>query len=328
MSGIKKEQWTESQVVALPAGEHNYFDRKSGDLLTGSDFRLKCAKALSAFANSGGGHLVLGVRDDGTFDGVAPLRGHTPTREWIEQIIPGLLSYPLEDFRVHEVVPATPSAITSGTVIIVIDVGDSALAPHQAAPNKTYYYREGGHSKPAPHFYLETLRNRLVRPSLEAELTGIDVTRANKFNDGVFVEMVLNFQITNKGRVAAYKWELSIDEMSGHFDGREDDYKFSFSSFPVPMKGLRKSSIRIDDTILPSLALNEKRDFGLQLRPTSLSKEHLIEDLRTTISAEFKLNFRVVSETSPGELRSKALADLIDYEEFVESLFSVGLKTP
>ncbi len=326
MSGIKKERWTESQVVALPAGEHDYFDRKSGGLLTGSDFRLDCAKALSAFANSGGGHLILGVRDDGTFDGVAPLRGHTATREWIEQIIPGLLSYPLEDFRVHEVAPATPSAIPSGTVIIVIDVGDSALAPHQAAPNKTYYYREGGHSKPAPHFYLETLRNRLVRPSLEAELTDIDVTRADEFDHGVFVEMVLNFRITNKGRVAAYKWALSIDEMSGHFDGREDDYKFSFSSFPIS-RG-RSSSIRLDDTILPSLALSEKRDFGLQLRPTSLSKEHLIADLRATIPAEFKLKFRVVSETSPGELHSKALADLIDYEAFVESLFSVGLKTP
>jgi hypothetical protein len=326
MSGIKKEQWTESQVAALPVGEHDYFDRKRGDLLTGSDMRLKCAKSLSAFANSGGGHLLLGVRDDGTFDGVEPLHGSTPTREWIEQIIPGLLSYPLEDFRVHEVFPATPSAIPSGRVIIVIDVGDSTLAPHQATPNKTYYYRQGSHSVPAPHFYLETLRNRLVRPSLDVQLTDIDVTHADKLDDGVFVEMVLKFWITNKGRVAAYKWALNVDQVSGHFDGREDDYKFSYLSFPMTRD--RSSGIRLDDTLLPSLAHCEEREFGLHLRPASLSMEHLIAELRAMIPAEFELQFRVVSETSPGELRSKALVDLIDYEAFVESMFSVGLKMP
>lgn len=271
MSGIKKERWTEAQVLALPAGEHDYFDRKSGALLGDSDFREKCAKALSAFANSGGGHLVLGVRDDGNFDGVAPLRGRTLTREWVEQIIPTLLSYPLEDFRVHEVEPATPSAIPSGKVVIVIDVGDSALAPHQATPTKTYYYREGGHSKPAPHFYLETLRNRFAQPSLEAELTQIELTHAAECDGGLFIETVLHFLVTNKGRVAAYKWALTIDGVSGSADGRWGDYKFARSEFPMRRGGY--SGIRIDDTILPSLALSEQKELGLQLRPASSSKE-------------------------------------------------------
>lgn len=319
MSGIKKERWTEGQVVAFPAGEHDYFDRKSGDLLTDSDFREKCAKALSAFANSGGGHLLLGVRDDGTFDGVTPLRGRTPTREWIEQIIPALLSHPLEDFRVHQVEATTPSAIPSGRVVIVIDVGDSVLAPHQAVPNRTYYYREGGHSKPAPHFYLETLRNRLVRPLLEAELIGIDLKSAEKNDDGVLLRIFLIFHILNKGRVAAYKWALSIDSVSGLVGDRTGDYGFSLG---------RGDNLRLDDTILPSLALSEKRSFELQLRPTSFSKEHLIAELRAIIPSEFELKFRVVSETSPGELRSKKLADLIDYDEFVETVLTEALKSP
>lgn len=323
MSGIKKERWTEEQVTALPTGEHDYFDRKSGALLKDQGFRLKFAKALSAFANSGGGHLVLGVRDDGSFDGVEPFRGRTATREWIEQIIPELLSYTLEDFRVHEVEPAEPTAIPSGTVVIVIDVGDSGLAPHQATPDKTYYYREGGHSKPAPHFYLETLRNRLARSALEAELTDIKVTRADKFDDGLFVEMILTFKITNKGRLAAYKWALIIDQMSGSLGGREKDYRFSFSSFPMSGRS-RSGGIRLDDTILPSITLCEERDFGLQLRPQSLSKEHLIADLRAMIPAGFKLGYRVISETSPGDLHSKILAELIDYEGFVDSMLLVA----
>lgn len=321
MSGIKKERWTEAQVIALPAGEHDYFDRKSGALLVDCDFRLKCAKALSAFANSGGGHLILGVRDDGTIDGVAPyFRGRAGTREWMEQIIPELLNYPLEDFRVHEVEPDTPTTIPAGTVVVVIDVGDSALAPHQATPNKTYYYREGGHSKPAPHFYLETLRNRLVRPSLEPELTGIQVTKTTENDAGLFVQTELKFRITNKGRVAAYKWVLCIDVMDGHNSSRVDDYKPTLRSC--------NGGIRIDDTILPSLALVEKRDFGLQLRPESLSKEHLIAELHEMISPAFELRFRAVSETSPGELHAKKVAELIDFGEFAESLLADGVKSP
>lgn len=165
MNEIKREKWTEEMIVALPPGEHDFFDRKSGLMLNNADFRKDIAKALSAFANTGGGHLVLGVQDDGTIDGVPRLKGRTSIREWLEQIIPHLLSYPLQDFRVHEVVPATPSAIPSGQVVIVIDVGDSMLAPHQTADTKIYYYRSGGHSVGAPHIYLEALRGRQRFPS-------------------------------------------------------------------------------------------------------------------------------------------------------------------
>src|SRR5918995_1254662 len=85
----KREGWIETDVLALPAGEHDYFDRKSGLVFEDTE-RLKgtLAKAVSAFANSGGGHMVLGVDDGGTIDGVPPLRGSTRAREWLEQTIP------------------------------------------------------------------------------------------------------------------------------------------------------------------------------------------------------------------------------------------------
>ena len=55
---VKKEQWTEEEVLALPAGEHDYFERKSGLLFDDPAGRNKLydalAKAASAFANSGG----------------------------------------------------------------------------------------------------------------------------------------------------------------------------------------------------------------------------------------------------------------------------------
>ena len=85
----------------------------------------------------------------------------------MEQAIPNLLSYPLQDFRVHEVDPATPTSIPTGNVVIVIDVGDSEHAPHQDTFTKLYYHRVSGHSVRAPHLYLESLRLREKYPSRE-----------------------------------------------------------------------------------------------------------------------------------------------------------------
>lgn len=162
---VKRERWTEEEVLSLP-DEHDFFDRKSGRLLSDKNgFNLAVGKALSAFANSGGGHLLLGVKDDGLFDGVPEMQGGTTTREWLEQKIPNLVIYPLQDFMVHQVVPSSPSSIPAGKVLIVIDVGDSDLAPHQNAADHIYYCRVGSHSIPASHFYLQTLWRREIYPT-------------------------------------------------------------------------------------------------------------------------------------------------------------------
>jgi hypothetical protein len=134
MDFVKKQRWTEAEIAALPDGEHDYFDRKSGRKLSDPNFEKDLAKALCAFANSGGGSFILGVEDDGAFDGVLPIapnpkgKSRQSTREWLEQKIPHLLNYPLQDYRVHEVEPDSDTAIPKDLVIIVIDVGDSALA--------------------------------------------------------------------------------------------------------------------------------------------------------------------------------------------------------
>lgn len=157
---MKKDVWTEEEILSI-AFESDNFERKSGLLLDGGDFPGAVAKALSAFANTDGGHIVIGVNDDGSLDGVRPThKGRTSTRQWLEQKIPTLLAPSLQDFRVHEIAPTESSSIPHGKVLIVVDVGKSDLAPHQAIPNLTYYYRVGSHSHPAPHRYLELLFGR------------------------------------------------------------------------------------------------------------------------------------------------------------------------
>jgi hypothetical protein len=321
--GLKRERWTETEIASLPLGEHDYLERKSGRLIDQEDFRGKMAKALSAFANSGGGHIVFGVEDDGMITGMLPNRGNTALREWFEQSLPGLVAFPLQDIRVHEVVPAIESAIPAGKVVIVVDIGDSSLAPHQSIIDQRYYYRVAGHSMPAPHFYIETLRNRLTKPSLEVDLNDIELQDAYPFQDGVFVELLLNCVVINKGRIAAYRWHLHLDGTDGDLTGRESDIYFDDRRFPRPRP---RGGITItgDPTLLPSLGRQVKLPFGLFLRASPNDPESVKADLRAMLHSEFCIRLRVITETSPGDTTRYPLCNSGGLETVLERMFPLN----
>jgi hypothetical protein len=179
----RRERWTEPDIFALPHGEHDYFDRKSGRLFGENPASNKDAiirtvsKALSAFSNTEGGHLVLGVTDDGTLDGVPNHVGSTSTRDWLEQQIPNLVEPTLHEFRIHNVEKSAKSNIPKGREVIAIDVEDSLEI--RQANDCVYYCRAGGRSVPAKHSYLEQRRQRL-RPVLDFELTEVRPINAYK----------------------------------------------------------------------------------------------------------------------------------------------------
>jgi hypothetical protein len=229
-----------------------------------------------------------------------------------------MLSHPLEEFRVHEVEPAEPSSIPAGQVLIVVDVGDSALAPHQAAESRIYYYREGGHSKPAPHFYLETLRNRLVNPRIVPELTHVQFVRSYRQQEGVLVRVRLHFQITNTGNIAAYKWALPI-EFLNYVPDRLADYRFDASALPKD-GALGLGGIRIDPTILPGLHMDEKIDIGIFLRPTSFDEQAIADDLSELLRG-LTVRYRAVSETSRGDVVSTELSTVLGARELAAQTF-------
>jgi hypothetical protein len=322
MSIVMKERWTEADIAALPSGEHDYFDRKSGALLNDPDFRKDMGKAISAFANSGGGHLILGAKDDGSFDGVERLtkKGKTTTRDWLEQIIPNLLVFPLQQFRVHEVEAGDPSNIPMGRVVIAVDVGDSTLAPHQVEDTKVYYYRQAGRSLPAPHFYLETLRNRLITPLLDAELTDVVAQNARSVDSRIFVEFELRFTIKNIGGVAAYKWNLVIDALSGSAEGRSRDYLFDRVKFP-PYSGVRHGGISIDPTILPSLSTVETKHLGVFLQG-STKQADLESDIQVLLSSQAEIEYRIVSEFSRGQSKRAIIATYLNVPALARSILA------
>ncbi|MBA2248196.1 MAG: ATP-binding protein [Chloroflexia bacterium] len=315
MNVVKRERWTEAEVLALPTGEHDYFERKSGLLFNNEgDLLGKLAKTISALANSGGGHILLGVDDAGGLDGVPPTKGRAAIRDWLEQKITNLVDYPLADFRVHVVERSDPSQIPPDREVVVIAVGDSALAPHQCAHDGgsarkyTYYHRQAGRSEPAPHFYLELLRQRLVSPVLEVRGVELIPTRARRIDGAVFLATELRFRVENTGRVAAYKWAVQVREMGGHPKERPEDYRWNKSDYPDGMGN--NISLAIDDTILPGGVRNETSDFGCLLRPKHDTAEALQAEVERMICS-VSIGYRVATETSLGDMQYVAVGSLV-----------------
>jgi predicted HTH transcriptional regulator len=123
--------WTEDDVLALPAGENDSFERKGSRLLDltlpgvkEGDVLNELAKQLSAFSNAAGGQIIYGVADNGAVDGggVAPsVKGST--KEWLEDVIPKLTEFEIIGFNVYEIAPKpTKSAIGVGKAIFVMDI--------------------------------------------------------------------------------------------------------------------------------------------------------------------------------------------------------------
>ena len=316
MKTMRREQWTETEIDELPQGEHDYFERKSGLLFSETGELLgKLAKTISAMANSGGGHIVLGVDDSGVPDGVPAFQGRTPTREWLEQKIPNLVAYPLACFRVHTVIRSPQSRIPSDREIYVIDIEDSTLAPHQCvhgggdAKKYAYYFRQAGRSELAPHFYLELLRQRLISPALELSLVGMEPQDAYLHGGGTFLECKLNFNIANVGRVAAYKWALIVKRVENCPEREGTIYFIGTRNFPVSK--VRSSSIRLDDTILPGCTMIENLDAGFMLLPSGNSQEALRVEIENVV-CNVKFFCQLATETSPGEVKSIPLNAMID----------------
>jgi len=319
MSFRKHETWSEGEVMALPPGEHDYFERKAGALFDDDDNALldAIAKAASAFANSGGGHLLLGVANDGSLDGVPARRARTSTREWLEQKIPDLLDYRLSDFRVHNVSRSDPSSILDGREIIVVDFGDSALAPHQSRRDKKYYYRSASHSAPAPHFYLELLRHRLLAPSLSFSLTALELRDAYLHEGRPFIELDAVFRIENTGRLAAYKWALVPRHWRNEklSNSRREDIFFGTHSFPLKKPG--GGGIPLDTTILPGLSYRETLPAGFWLNPDKPTTAALTAEIERVLG-ELTVGYQLASEMSPGEVVEVTFRSLLAPDRILE----------
>jgi hypothetical protein len=241
-----------------------------------------------------------------------------------------LLAYPLSDFRVHVVErDQHGSRIPADRDVIVIDVGDSALAPHQCvhdggdAAKYMYYMRQGGHSVPAPHFYVELLRQRLTNAALTATPSRIVyVVGSGDQHAGLFALLALRMIVENVGRVAAYKWQVQWVGRSNLRADRPGAYLWDRSQWPIndPTSG-----IRVDDTILPGGSLEERLLFGVHFPPEAAGDDVEIRDQLNYLLDDVELEYRIATETGISEVPSVRLGDHLDATGLAKQISTIAI---
>lgn len=169
------DPWTEARISELGPYEHDFQEFKGSRYVwTGEEispgFLYGLSKQISAFANGAGGRILLGIDDDGCIDGGVPLHlKPNGTREWLEDVIPGLVAPKLARFNVFEVAHPggdAPSELLPGHGVYVIELPPSEEAPHQSLDHR-YYLRIAGKSRPMGHVHIQDVLRRARNPQVE-----------------------------------------------------------------------------------------------------------------------------------------------------------------
>jgi hypothetical protein len=196
--------WSEDDLLEIPPSETDGYEFKSSLIKESSHYRTdlqsKLVKTASAFWNTGGGVLIVGVDDRGHIDGGIPAKmGKQKLRDWVDSVLSTVT--PVGPYDIRAIPRAKDnSQIEEGHVVLVIAFGESYDLPHMA-PDNRYYVRAGAHSNPANHYLVEAIRARrgLRRPMLRALLrenpqkAGVVEMTVVAINDLPALNVAINF---------------------------------------------------------------------------------------------------------------------------------------
>jgi len=148
------------QLVSGGVPEDLHLEYKSGRPKNTDRFKQDVAQDISAFANSDGGTLVVGVTEvdnkPAFIDGIDP---EHLSRESLGQVLATNIRPTIAGLSALNVNGP------SGKTVLIVSVPKSESAPHQG-PNHKYYRRYEHHNQPLAHHEIEDLSRRriAVRP--------------------------------------------------------------------------------------------------------------------------------------------------------------------
>ena len=122
--------------------------------------RDELCKDVTAFANSAGGQIVVGVEENKHVptkvdDGADP----TITKEWVEQVIDSRIQPRIEGLII------TPIQLAKGLGFVITIPQAKSRAPHQA-PDKKYYKRQNFQCVPMEDYEIRDALRRATTPEL------------------------------------------------------------------------------------------------------------------------------------------------------------------
>ena len=151
----------------LPSGETDEFEFKSSRIKNKDQLKDDICRAVSAFANSGGGTFVAGVDDSGTPDGGLSIDiGNTKLCDWVDKVVLNVVPTPNYEIK-FGVASDGRGRIDDDRKVLVVLVKESTIGPHMAHDNK-YYIRAGTHTEPSRHFLVEAIwaKRHLLKPRI------------------------------------------------------------------------------------------------------------------------------------------------------------------
>lgn len=302
---------TDDLLQIIPQTETKDWEFKAAAIFDKGNFGSfkthKLGRLVSSFANSGGGFLLLGKRDgENVFEAVPTHEGRTTMEDHLSLVISQSVAPHYRDFEIVRV----PVSGTDGSVLVV-ELSDSPLAPHQSVADTNYFYRLPGHSVPAPHFHLELLRSRFTKSVVEI----VDVEFQQQTSECRDSFAVLNFAlkitVENQSLQSATAWGLQIKSA-------QEDYRWTVTNARLSLT--EGTCIRGEQTmLLPSeravITIHIQGQDQMGFRPVIKFVE---------LADEFAVRLRPVSQNYVGSERLYKLeqSDVRNVRRYLEDAMS------
>ncbi len=181
----------------------------------------KIATSVTAFANSEGGLILLGVEEVKERDEKGRTVRIRPgpitwglkslTRERLEALLIARVRPWVQGLRIF------PVRSEAEEVVFLVDVPQSPRPPHQA-PDRRYYIRYNFQNLPIDHHQVAGLFLRRLRPDLRPLLEIMEIRKGGQ-------EILLRIGLTNVGGTLA-KWPMFFAEIQNCADIKNPDDKF------------------------------------------------------------------------------------------------------
>jgi hypothetical protein len=173
--------------------------KQSLDLQKDPKKKDKLCVEVTSFANSAGGQLVYGMKEDKHYPTEID-EGAEVSKEWIEQVIDSNVQPRIEGLVIH------PIKLTQGWGYCIDIPQATSRAPHQA-PDKRYYKRQNFQSVPMEDYEIKDVLKRATTPNLDIERSfegGSTNTTMNFPVDRETETVFLKIRIINHSSQPAY----------------------------------------------------------------------------------------------------------------------------
>jgi predicted HTH transcriptional regulator len=237
-----KEEYSIQDIQGLidsEAEESIYLDFKGAGALDKNDNKKReISKDISAFANSDGGIVIYGVREeDHKAHSFSFIDGDIYTKEWLEQVISSSIQRHIPDLKIF----ALRKDGNLQQTIYVVKIPKSIEAPH-LAKDKRFYKRFNFESASMEEYEIRSLYGRRILSKLV--IAGWLVNILKRQRDDARIKFLFEADIINNGDVTEsdYKINVYFENFNKSLNVSWDNYKSHYDYTWINDKRLKISA--------------------------------------------------------------------------------------